>query len=261
MDCTRNRAYDEADSTLSTIPEFRSKHALLDSLISATRGAILRISGDTGGMRTAKIIGVAAASALLLVGCATAGSGDGADALPSPTATANEDGTFSVSTLVPYTVVDDPSSGDAPQLCIGVVADTAPPKCSGVTLTGWDWEAVEGDFEESDDSRWGLFTVAGDYSPENETLEVTSVDTEATDELPVEPRCEGDNCVQPTDELSDIASEIMSSTPGVLSSTVDGFGTVNVSVTFDDGSLQNSLDEQYGAGTVEVTSVLVATSS
>lgn len=258
MDGTRDRPHDEAHAR-----GMRAERIGIRILhVCTTRGAILRDSGDTGGMARAKIIGVAAASVLLLAGCATttSGGGDGG-AEPSPVATANTDGSYSVSTLVPYTVLDDPESGDDPQLCIGAVAESAPPKCSGIVLTGWDWDAVEGDYEEQNDVRWGLFTVEGDYSPDDETLAVTSVDTDATDELPIAPTCEGDDCVQPTDDLKDIASEIMSSEPGVLSSTVDGFGTVNVSVTFDDGSLQNSLDEQYGAGVVEVTSVLVPTDS
>ena len=259
MEGDRDGSHDEAHAagvTSTRSSRIRILH------VSATRGVILRDSGDTGGMRRAKIIGVAAASVLLLAGCATSTAGDGdAGAEPSATATANDDGTYSVSTLVPYTVLDDPASSDDPQLCIGAVAESAPPQCSGIVLTGWDWEAVEGDYMEQGEARWGLFTVEGDYSPDDETLAVTSVDTEATDELPVTPTCEGDECVQPTDELKDIASEIMSTTPGVLSATVDGFGTVNVSVAFDDGSLQNSLDEQYGEGIVEVTSVLVPTAS
>jgi hypothetical protein len=32
----------------------------------------------------------------------------------------------------------------APHLCLGPVAESYPPQCSGPEITGWDWDAVEG---------------------------------------------------------------------------------------------------------------------
>jgi hypothetical protein len=38
-------------------------------------------------------------------------------------------------------VIDD---GTAAKLCLGAVAESDPPQCSGIPLVGWDWDGVEG---------------------------------------------------------------------------------------------------------------------
>ncbi len=59
-------------------------------------------------------------------------------------------------------------------------------------------------------------------------------------------------------ELQAIQSEIMASTPGVLSAGENGLaGTVDVSVVYDDGRLQARWDDEYGPGLVRVSSALV----
>ena len=60
-------------------------------------------------------------------------------------------------------------------------------------------------------------------------------------------------------ELQAIQSEIMSSTPGVLSAGENGIsGTVEVTLVYDDGTLQDRFDVEYGPGVVRVTSSLVS---
>ena len=60
------------------------------------------------------------------------------------------------------------------------------------------------------------------------------------------------------DELRTIQDELTTGTSGLVSSGVDTMaGTVHLTVTYDDGTLQAELDERYGEGVVEVESALV----
>ncbi|NYE20408.1 hypothetical protein [Microbacterium immunditiarum] len=59
-------------------------------------------------------------------------------------------------------------------------------------------------------------------------------------------------------ELQAIRTEMMASTPGVLSAGENGLaGTVDVTVVYDDGRLQARCDAEYGPGVVRITSALV----
>ena len=64
------------------------------------------------------------------------------------------------------TVLDD---GSGPQLCLGGVAESYPPQCSGITLAGWDWDAVDGE-ESAAGTTWGEFQVVGTYDGETFTV-------------------------------------------------------------------------------------------
>ena len=54
-------------------------------------------------------------------------------------------------------VLDD---GGGPQLCVGAVAESMPPQCEGLEMTGWDW-ADHPEHEEQSGTRWGEFQVTG----------------------------------------------------------------------------------------------------
>jgi hypothetical protein len=80
----------------------------------------------------------ALAALLLLAGCGTqTGSASGAHDVPQPddampTTTPAAPGTVSSGLA---TVMDT----DRPELCLGDVALSYPPQCSGIPLKGWDW--------------------------------------------------------------------------------------------------------------------------
>ncbi|MDP3967065.1 MAG: hypothetical protein Q8Q02_02195, partial [Nocardioides sp.] len=63
------------------------------------------------------------------------------------------------------TVLDD---GDGPELCLGAVATSLPPQCSGPRVAGWDWAAVEHD--EAVATRWAAVAVIGTWDGEIFTL-------------------------------------------------------------------------------------------
>jgi hypothetical protein len=137
-------------------------------------------------------------------------------------------------------------TGDTPpQLCLGAVAESYPPQCSGPEITGWDWDAVEGD-ESSGDVTWGAYAVSGGW--DGTTFDVTSsVMLALYDPMPyvdplLDPGNAGDSA--PAD-LERIQTELHESAPfAVLSSWIEN-GYVFASVIYDDGSLQAWADEKY----------------
>jgi hypothetical protein len=198
--------------------------------------------------------GMLAASALLvaLVGCAASGGGTAPGGSDDPwLPTALPEMVTEVHAVGTVLQVDD----DAPQLCLGAIAESYPPQCGGPEVVGWDWEAVEGE-ESASGVTWGAYAVWGDW--DGETFTVTRepilaalydpmVDPDAPDPwnpaLPAGPL--------PEDEALALQSELEDVVPGLLSSTPVN-GRLVVEVQFDDGTLQRAFDERYGEDAVVV---------
>lgn len=58
------------------------------------------------------------------------------------------------------TVLESPDHGA--ELCLGGIADSFPPQCSGLPIPNWDWSNVEGE-ESASGTTWGTFHVVGTY--------------------------------------------------------------------------------------------------
>lgn len=58
------------------------------------------------------------------------------------------------------TVLESPDHGG--ELCLGGIADSYPPQCSGLPIPNWDWREVEGE-ESASGTTWGNFHVVGTY--------------------------------------------------------------------------------------------------
>lgn len=113
---------------------------------------------------------------LVLTSCGSSGSGEAdevaideptAAAEPSPTAA---DGSMPTSVAPPTgqvlgigTVLEAAGEDSEPQLCLGPVAESAPPQCEGPPLTGWSWEEVPGTNDARAGARWGTYAVTGTY--------------------------------------------------------------------------------------------------
>ncbi|MDQ4055207.1 MAG: hypothetical protein M3237_21270 [Actinomycetota bacterium] len=74
------------------------------------------------------------------------------------------------------TVIDD---GGGAELCLGGVATSLPPQCSGPQLLGWDWSEHEGEFEDVRGVKWGDFAVTGMF----DGRDLTSTDAVPADEF------------------------------------------------------------------------------
>lgn len=157
-----------------------------------------------------------------------------------------------VRTLNIATVMDTGS----PELCLGPVAESYPPQCSGPPIDGWDWADHRGTFDSQGDVRWGSYAVTGTW--DGTTFGYTEAITAALyDPMPEpEPTYPTPTRDHTDEELADIAADV-GELPGVLSFYASEDGNVLADVVYDDGSLQQWADEQYGDGVVVLTSMLV----
>ena len=95
-----------------------------------------------------------------LAGCGEASSGPARRATPvvpaaSPTAMLPAAG----SVRAVATVLDE---GDGPMLCLGGIAMSLPPQCSGPDVAGWDW-AEHPEADSAGGVRWGGYTMVGSW--------------------------------------------------------------------------------------------------
>lgn len=193
-------------------------------------------------IRTAALPLLAAAS-LALSACATGPGTDGPEPHPDPIAVVGQGMVLQV--------------GDAlPQFCLGAIAESYPPQCSGPELLGWDWDAVDGE-EVAEETTFGMYAVWGDWT--GQRLETTSAITLALyDPMPVDdPKLDPANAGTATEaQLIAAQDELPGEAPvEILSSWVEN-GYLFAQVVFDDGSVQEWADSKYGPDVVEVRSAL-----
>jgi hypothetical protein len=193
------------------------------------------------------------AALLVLAGCGSDGDtiatdpGGRSDEMPTAVPAAQEP----VRTRSLATVMDTGS----PVLCLGPVAESYPPQCDGPPLAGWDWADHRGTYEAANGVRWGAYNVGGTW--DGTTFTATDAVSGAVYDPAAQP-----SPTYPTpatlhsaDELASIDSEV-AELPGVLTHAVQD-GHVLVDVIYDDGSLQDRVDEQYGDVVVVLTSMLL----
>ena len=142
-----------------------------------------------------------------------------------------------------------------PELCLGPVAESYPPQCSGPVIDGWDWKQHQQMFDSQGDIRWGEFMVSGTWDGTTFGFE-NAVPAPVYDAMPTpEPTYPPPSVQHSTDELEQISQEV-GELPGAQGAYVD-HGRVLVDVVYDDGSLQAWADETYGDGVVVVSSMLL----
>jgi hypothetical protein len=148
-------------------------------------------------------------------------------------------------------------TGDGPELCLGAIAESYPPQCSGPPIVGWDWAARAPGFDKQGATRWGTFAVTGTWDGTTFTVQdaIPAALYDPAMPSPVElptPSVE----LEPA-ALQALASRVHEELPGVLSTTPDQAGHVLVDVVYDDGTLQTYADAAYGAGVVVVNGALL----
>jgi hypothetical protein len=195
-----------------------------------------------------------AAAALVLAACATTTPGQD----PGPGGGSN-DPVAPVDVVGQGTVIQ---VGDAtPELCLGAVAESFPPQCSGVPLLEWDWNLYDGS-ETAAGTTWGTYAVFGSW--ENAKLVVTdAIQLALYDPMVVEdPQLDPANAGTSTeDELLAIQEGIADAAPVEVLMTFPQNGYLFVTVIYDDGTVQAWADATYGAGVVAVRSALVSLSA
>lgn len=200
-------------------------------------------------MKLSRALPVALAAVALLAGCATAtpGSGDGVP-LPDPNPPADRLVSGQGTVL---------QTGDAaPQLCLGPVAESYPPQCSGPEIDGWDWSVIELK-ETAGDVTWGAYAVIGFWDGERFELTEPAIPLALYDPMMPEPDPRLDPATPGAgtdEELADIQTELTDAFEPLSSWTENGY--LWVTVIYDDGSLQEYVDERYGSDLVAVVSAL-----
>src|SRR5690554_860699 len=203
--------------------------------------------------------GLAAAGAgvLLLAGCGQPIGGGGIDINPpAPPATIPADGEV----LGQGTVLQ--LDGEPASFCLGAVAESYPPQCSGPEIVGWDWASVDGE-ESANSVTWGTYAVQGTWDGERFTVTEPPIMLALYDAMSIpDPLRDPANAGEtPEAELMAIQEELPKlGTVDFLSSGVEN-GYLFVAVIYDDGQIQQYFDELYGADVVVVESALRPVSS
>ncbi|MFG3340457.1 hypothetical protein [Glycomyces sp. NPDC048151] len=136
---------------------------------------------------------------------------------------------------------------DAAELC-GAVAESYPPQCGGLPVSGWDWDAVEHD--EAAGVRWGSYLVTGTFDGKSFVLTEDPVPTSEIDmadypELQYQEPEIGDPAEDlSTGELQAIADEIVAEFPRYV---YGGFADDQNGVAIIDALLVTPELEAYAA--------------
>ena len=142
------------------------------------------------------------------------------------------------------------------ELCLGPVAESYPPQCGGPAITNWDWSEHRGMFEQQGEVRWGTFAVTGTWDGTSFTVD-EAVPGALYDPMFEEPTPLPEPAKDYTDAELEAMAQDLGDLPGAQGAYADD-GHVLVDVTYDDGSIQDWADQEYGDDVVVVTSALVS---
>ena len=202
--------------------------------------------------RTQIAVALLAASALLLAACATpsgsAPSGPPAGDRLGAVAPSPPDGEV----IGQGTVLD--AGGDA-ELCMGAVAESYPPQCSGIPLENWSWDGVEGS-EQSGDVRWGAYAVQGMYNGTSFQVTQPPILLALYDPMVPDDPYGGEPGNADEATLTGIQDDLPGRLRAAYLSSWPEDGRLRVQVIWDDGAWQRAADEEFGEGVVVVESAL-----
>ncbi|WP_194398307.1 hypothetical protein [Microbacterium atlanticum] len=198
------------------------------------------------GLRRPVPLVVIACAALALSGCVTASG-----APPSPFGAVSPVPPAGEVTAV-GTVLD--TAGDA-ELCLGPVAESYPPQCTGVPLEGWTWEGVDG-AESSGEVTWGAYAVQGTFDGESFTVTQPPVMLALYDPMAPEDPTGGEPGAGDDETLARIQEELPDRLGSSYLSSYPQDGRLWVDVVWDDGTWQDAADREFGADVVLIRSAM-----
>lgn len=141
------------------------------------------------------------------------------------------------------------------ELCLGPVAESYPPQCSGITLEGWTWDGVEG-AESSGDVTWGAYAVHGTYDGETFTVTQPPIMLALYDPMVADDPTGGEPGSADEETLLAIQEELPAALGDAYLSSWPQDGRLWVDVIWDDGTWQQAADDDYGPGVVVIRSAL-----
>ena len=135
--------------------------------------------------------------------------------------------------------------GDA-ELCLGAVAESYPPQCSGLPLTNWTWEGVDGS-ESSGDTTWGAYAVQGTYDGEAFTVTQPPVMLALYDPMAPEDPTGGEPGAGDEQTLQAIQEELPDALGEAYLGSYPDNGWLWVDVMWDDGTWHKLHQKHFGA--------------
>lgn len=141
------------------------------------------------------------------------------------------------------------------QLCLGAVAESAPPQCAGIPLVDWTWDGLDG-FETTGGVTWGSYAVQGTYDGTSFTVTQPPIMLALYDPMaPADPTGGKPGAGSEADLLA-IQEELPERLGEAYVGSYPQDGWLFVDVLWDDGTLQDAADGEFGADTVIVRSAL-----
>lgn len=202
---------------------------------------------------------IAAASAVGLLFLSACSTTPGSSAVPTSTTAPSGQRLEDVRPGLPEgrvigvgTVLD--VAGDV-QLCMGAIMESYPPQCSGVPLDGWSWDGVEGS-ESSGETTWGAYAVYATYDGERLVRTDEPIMLALYDPIAPEDPTAGVDGTTSEPDLTRIQDDISARLGGGALTLRTDRGYVWLSVVWDDGTIQEAADAEYGDDVVVVTSAL-----
>jgi hypothetical protein len=202
---------------------------------------------------------LASASVVGLLVLSACGAGPGSSPAPTSTNAPAGQGIESARPGLPEgrviatgTVLD--VAGDV-QLCLGAVAESYPPQCSGLPLDDWTWDGVDGS-ETSGDVTWGTYAVYGTYDGDRYTNTDPPIMLALYDPIAPADPTDGVDGTTAEAELVGVQDDVTSRLGADALTVWTDRGYVWLQVVWDDGTMQDAADAQYGDDVVVVTSAL-----
>lgn len=198
------------------------------------------------------VVAVSAASVLVFSGCA------------SGTAPAGEP---PIGRAVPGTMWPEPPQGEVVaqgtvmetdgevKLCLGGIAESYPPQCSGIPLERWSWDGVDGS-ESASGVTWGAYAVQGTYDGETFMSTQPPIVLALYDPMPMDDPTNGEPGAGTDAELAEIQVSLSASLGEALLTSRAENGWLWVDVVWDDGTFQDAADAEFGEGVVVVRSAM-----
>lgn len=145
-------------------------------------------------------------------------------------------------------------AGDV-QLCLGAVMESYPPQCSGVPLDDWAWDGVDGS-ESSGETTWGAYAVYATYDGERLTNTDPPIMLALFDPVAPEDPTGGVEGTTSDADLASIQDDISARLGADALTVTTDRGYVWLQVVWDDGTIQDAADAEFGDDVVIVTSSL-----
>jgi hypothetical protein len=199
------------------------------------------------------VLAVAAASVISLAGCATpAATPAASDAPPGESLGSLWPAPPEGEVVAQGTVMD---IAGAPELCLGAIAESYPPQCSGVPIANWSWEGVDGS-ETSGEVTWGAYAVQGTYDGTDFTVTQPPIMLALYDPMALPDPTGGKPGAGAEADLLRIQESLPKRLGDAYLSSSPENGWLWVDVVWDDGTWQDAADADFGEDVVVIRSAM-----